>query len=96
MALLFFTCPVTLTGLFYFFGNSEDSLGRCGSVYTPPPGSVPGDADRATLCPMGSRCPGLNAVFRMPSAVAKENFYAFLRHIAQLFTFPHVCIMSTP
>lgn len=39
----------------------------------PPPGSVPGDADRATLCPMGSRCPGLNAVFRMPSAVVKEN-----------------------
>lgn len=63
MALLFFTCSVTLTGLFYFFGNSEDSLGRCGSVYIPPPGSVPGDADRATLCPMGSRCPGLNAVF---------------------------------
>ena len=25
--------------------------------------SVSGDADRATLCPMGSRCPGLNADF---------------------------------
>ena len=32
------------------------------SIYTPP-GSVSGDADRATLCPMGSRCPGLNAAF---------------------------------
>lgn len=41
-----------------------------GLIYTPS-GSVPGDADRATLCPMGFRCPGLNAVIRMPSAVAK-------------------------
>lgn len=64
MALLFFTCPVTLTGLFYFFGNSEDSLGRCGSVYIPPPGSVPGNADRVALCPMDSRCSDLNAVIR--------------------------------
>ena len=64
MALLFFTCPVNVTGLFYFFGNLGHSLGRCGSVYIPPPGSVPGIADRATLCPMGSRCPGLNAVIR--------------------------------
>lgn len=64
MALLFFTCSVTLTELFYFFGNLGHSLGRCGSVYIPPPGSVPGIADRATLCPMGSRCPGLNAVIR--------------------------------
>ena len=64
MALLFFTCSVTLTGLFYFFGNLGHLLGRCGSVYIPPPGSVPGIADRATLCPMGSRCPGLNAVIR--------------------------------
>lgn len=67
----------------------------CVCIYTPSR-SVPGDADRATLCPMGSRCPGLNAVFRMPSAVANENCCAFLRHIAQLFTFPYVCIMSTP
>ena len=37
----------------------------------PPPGSVPGNANRATLCPMGSRCPGLNAVIRMPSAMVK-------------------------
>nr|DAQ41232.1 MAG TPA: hypothetical protein [Caudoviricetes sp.] len=60
----FFTCSVTLTGLFYFFGNSEDSLGRCGSVYIPPPGSVPGNADRVALCPMDSRCSDLNAVIR--------------------------------
>lgn len=44
-------------------GRSGHSLGRSGHLYTPPPGSVPGDADRATLCPMGSRCPGLNADF---------------------------------
>lgn len=42
---------------------SGHSLGRSGHPYTPPPGSVPGDADRSTLCPMGSRCPGLNVAF---------------------------------
>ena len=44
-------------------GRSGHSLGRSGHPYTPPPGSVPGDADRSTLCPMGSRCPGLNVAF---------------------------------
>ena len=58
-------------------GRSGQSLGRSRHLYTPPHGSVPGDADRATFCPMGSRCPGLNAVFRMPSAVAKENYCAY-------------------
>lgn len=48
---------------FLNLGRSGHSLGRSGHLYTPPPGSVPGDADRATLCPMGSRCPGLNADF---------------------------------
>ena len=85
-----------LKGRFLNFGAVGALIRPFGaSIYTPP-GSVPGDADRATLCPMGSRCPGLNAVFRMPSAVAKENYCTFLRHIAQLFAFPCVCIMSTP
>lgn len=44
-------------------GRSGHSLGRSGHPYTPPPGSVSGDVDRATLCPMGSRCPGLNVAF---------------------------------
>lgn len=83
MALLFFTCPVTLTGLFYFFGNSEDSLGRCGSVYIPPPGSVPGNADRVALFPMGSRCSGLNAVIRSVCGSDQGILLVFYCHIAQ-------------
>ena len=56
----------------FLFFRMVEALTRSvkGLIYTPS-GSVPGDADRATLCPMGSRCPGLNAVIRMPSAVAK-------------------------
>lgn len=60
-------------------GRSGYSLGRSGHPYTPPPGSVPGDADRATLCPMGSRCPGFNAAFRMPSAVVKGFIISSIR-----------------
>lgn len=54
------------------------SLGRCGSAYIPPPGSVPGDADRATLCPMGSRCPGLNAAFSDAFGSGQGNANGFI------------------
>ena len=56
---------------------SGHSLGRSGHLYTPPPGSVPGDADRATLCPMGSRCPGLNADFSDAFGSGQGSIKAF-------------------
>ena len=44
----------------------------------PPPGSVPGDADRATLCPMGSRCPGFNAAFSDAFGSGQGNANGFI------------------
>lgn len=53
---------------------SRNSLGCDGGViYTPSRGLFRYHANRAALCPMGSRRPGLNAGLRMPSAVIKEN-----------------------
>lgn len=65
--------------------NKSDLLGALirpfgASIYTPP-GSVSGDADQATLCPMGSRCLGLNAAIRMPSAMVDGVSMALSFHL---------------
>ena len=64
-------------GLFVFLESLGNPLGGCGVLYIPPSlGLSRYHANRAALCPMGSRRPGSNASLRMPSAVAKENCHA--------------------
>lgn len=58
-----------------YSGHPLDCLGH---PYIPPPGSVPGDADRATLCPMGSRCPGFNAAFSDAFGSGQGNTNGFI------------------